>query len=235
MSMEQCMPRARLVAGGPSVRRIVTRGQRDAPRAPQCRAVTGPRAGPLCQKNSREPPPSLIRTPRRPLLAALAFLATFALPSPGYPAPPPTPTDGRIGATSTGSTTITLIIPNRIRVTGIKDITLGTYSGAALTGSSPACVSQNGPGTYSVTLTSANGRFALASTTQTATVPYAVAWAAAPLRYNTASGAFATDTPSLAACTPVANRLTVTVPREAMDDAAPGAYADTLTVMVAPL
>ncbi|MDF2447485.1 MAG: hypothetical protein K0S46_2721 [Moraxellaceae bacterium] len=233
MSMEQCVPRARLVAGGPSVRRNVTRGQRDAPRALQCRALIGPRAGPLCQKNSREPPPSLIRTPRRPLRAALAFLAAIALPSPGYPAP--APTDGRIGATSTGSTTITLIIPNRIRVTGINDITLGTYSGASLTGSSPACVSQNGPGTYSVTLTSANGRFALASTTQAATVPYAVAWAATSLRYNTASGAFATDTPSLAACTPVANRLTVTVPREAMDDAPPGAYADTLTVMVAPL
>lgn len=169
------------------------------------------------------------------LRLALGFVTALTLCGLGYSASPVTTTDGRIGATSTGSTTITVIIPSRIRVMGFEDITLGPYNGVALTGSSPACVSRNGPGSYSVTMTSANGSFVLRSVTQATTIPYTVAWGASSIPYNRATGAFATDNTSLASCTPVANRLRVMVPSADMDVAQPGAYADTLSVMVAPL
>jgi hypothetical protein len=180
------------------------------------------------------PPPGGEPLVKCNLRGVLAFLAAVTVSGLSYPVPA-LAADGRIGATSTGSTTITLIIPSRIQVMGFNDIMLGPYNGVALTGSSPACVSRNGPGSYGVTMTSANGRFVLTSDTQAATIPYTVAWGATALSYNKAAGAFAPDNTTLAACTPVTNKLTVTVPRAHMDVAQPGAYADTLRVMVTPL
>lgn len=207
--------------------------------------------------------PEAARASSRPLGCALGFLAAVAVASLGHSAspalgsasapalasagqaggggnpanagPPSGTRDGLIGATSTGATTITVIIPSRIQVGGFTDIRLGIYSGGALTGSSPACVSRNGPGSYSVAMTSANGRFVLASATQAASIPYTVAWGASNVAYSRAAGPFPTDNTSLAGCTPVGNRLTVTVPAAAMEVAQPGAYADTLSVMVTPL
>lgn len=165
---------------------------------------------------------------------ARAVLGALFLSALGHPAAL-LAADGRVGATSTASTTISLVIPHQIRITGLKDILLGRYEGAELTGSSPACVSRNGPGGYRVTVTSANGSFVLRSATQAIAIPYRVAWGANTISYNTETGAFAIDHSSLAACTPVTDRLRVTVAPAGMDVAPPGTYGDTLNVMVAPL
>lgn len=160
------------------------------------------------------------------------LLLALAAAGPVHPQSPP-PGDGAIGPTSTAATTIRLVIPERIRVSGVRDILLGPYAGAALSGSSPACISRNGPGSYSVTLTSANGAFELRA--PGVAIPYTVAWAASALPYGRASGSLPADQASLAPCTPVADRLTVTVQAEAMEDAPPGTYGDTLQVLVTPL
>lgn len=173
--------------------------------------------------------------PRHALPCVLGFLVAVTVSSLGRSEPAASLTDGLFGATSTGSTTITVNIPHRIRVMGFRDITLGTYNGGQLTGSSPACVIRNGEGSYTVTMTSANGSFAMTSTTQAATIPYTVAWADRNISYNKSSIAFAPDNTASASCTPVPDRLRVTVSPEHMDVALPGAYVDTLRVMVTPL
>lgn len=146
--------------------------------------------------------------------------------------------DGTVGATSNGSSVINLIIPSLIRVTGFADITLGTYNGDSLprSGASPACVSRNSAGNYSVAATSANGGFALKSGVLATTIPYTVAWSGTSLTQGgPAVGSFAADNNTLAACTPVAGRLAVDVPAAGMDTALPGTYTDTVTILVAPL
>lgn len=143
--------------------------------------------------------------------------------------------DGTIGKTATGSAKITLIIPSRALVMGLKDITLGPYDGTALTGTSPACVSRKGHGSYSISLTSENGGFVLASSTQSATLRYTVVWENRVIPYDTPSVAFFADKPKLAACTPVADRLRITVPAGDMEIAPPGVYFDALQILVAPL
>lgn len=146
-------------------------------------------------------------------------------------------TDGTVGATSNGSSVINLIIPSLIRVTGFADITLGTYNGDSLarSGSSPACVSRNSAGNYSVAASSANGSFALKSGVLATTIPYTVTWSGTGLTYSAVTGSFAADSNTLAACTPVAGRLAVGVPAAGMDAALPGTYTDTVTILVSPL
>lgn len=143
--------------------------------------------------------------------------------------------DGAIGVTATGSAKITLTIPSRALVMGLKDISLGPYDGTALTGTSPACVSQKGYGSYGITLTSENGGFVLASTTQSAILRYTVVWEGRIIPYDKPSVAFFADKPKPAACTPVGDRLQITVPAGDMEIAPPGVYSDALQILVTPL
>ena len=143
--------------------------------------------------------------------------------------------DGDIGATATGSSRITLIMPRRARVTGIKDITFGPYDGTDLTGTSPVCISRRGHGSYGISLSSENGGFVLASSTQSATLRYRVAWEDRPIPYDKPGIAFFADNRKRAACTPVADRLRITVPAEDVDIAPPGVYSDALQILVMPL
>lgn len=147
----------------------------------------------------------------------------------------PTTAANAVGATSSGVARITLIIPDQVRVMGFRDIVLRGTAGGTVSGSSPACVGRNGAGSYSVTLTSANGGFELRSASMPAAIPYRVSWADTPLSYARQSRPFRVDVASLAPCRPVAGRLTVTVPPRAMEHAVPGSYTDALYVLVAPL
>lgn len=177
----------------------------------------------------------LPRRARRSMGMVPAILVAAGVAGAGGPALVLAATNGAVGATSTGTTVITATIPDRVRVMGFTDISLGPYAGADLTGTSPACVSHNGPGSYGITLTSANGSFVLASTTQAATLRYSVAWGGRTIPYGRPSGAFTADNPTLASCTPVTDRLRVTIPAREMDVAPPGAYFDTLQIIVTPL
>lgn len=145
-------------------------------------------------------------------------------------------TDGTVGATSTGTAVINLTIPSLIQITDLADVALGTYNGDGIdrAGSSPACVRRNSAGNYSVTATSVNGSFELTSVPVT-TIPYDLTWGGTALAYGVALGGQVADSATLGVCIPVAGKLSVNVPAAGMDAAQPGAYADTVTVMVAPL
>ena len=62
-------------------------------------------------------------------------------------------TQGTTGATSTGDLDISLTILDEIRISGLQDITLGTFAGTDLGGASPVCVYRSGTGNYNLTAT----------------------------------------------------------------------------------
>jgi len=75
--------------------------------------------------------------------------------------------DGSLGATSTGTSVISVTVPNLIKISGMADIAFGTYSGTGdLNGNEDVCVYTNkASGTYRVTGsgTGGGGAFTLQS------------------------------------------------------------------------
>ena len=67
-------------------------------------------------------------------------------------------TQGALGATSTGTITVTMDILEQVKVSNLADIALGQYvpGGGDLTGSSDVCVHYNNATNYDLTLSSAN-------------------------------------------------------------------------------
>ncbi len=70
-------------------------------------------------------------------------------------------TDGTLGASSTGTTEVTISIGDLIQISGLSDITVTpTTITSDATGNTTACIYTNGtnvPGGYQVTATSTNG------------------------------------------------------------------------------
>ncbi|MCZ6871353.1 MAG: hypothetical protein O7G84_17795, partial [Gammaproteobacteria bacterium] len=65
--------------------------------------------------------------------------------------------DGTVGATSTGTTDVSVTIPDRVRVSRLDGIALGTYGGSGdMSGVDDLCVFRNGSGSYKIQLDSAN-------------------------------------------------------------------------------
>ncbi len=63
-------------------------------------------------------------------------------------------TQGTLGATSTGTSVVTMSIAEAFQVSDIADIPLGAYSGTGdLNGNDDLCVYHNGDGSYRVTVT----------------------------------------------------------------------------------
>ncbi len=84
--------------------------------------------------------------------------AAFAMTSMLASAPVMAASDGTLGATSSGSTDISVQIVDMVKVTGLDNIALGSYTGTGdLTGTTDYCVYRNGGGAYQVTLTSTTG------------------------------------------------------------------------------
>jgi spore coat protein U-like protein len=81
------------------------------------------------------------------LASALAGAATGALAA----------NQGSLGTSSTGDLGVTLAIADRVQISGLDDIPLGTYGGSGdLTGESLFCVYRNGTGLYDLEASSAN-------------------------------------------------------------------------------
>jgi len=104
-----------------------------------------------------------------PLLVASNFCAGLA-----YSA-----TDGTVGATSTGSTTISITIPTLVRITDVQNLNLGTFTGSGdLVADDSVCIYTNlAAATYKVTAVG-NG-LASAFTLKNAAndiIPYSVFW-----------------------------------------------------------
>lgn len=66
-------------------------------------------------------------------------------------------TQGTLGATSTGTADITMSVEDRVQVTGLDDMLLGTYGGSGdLFSEMSFCVYRNGTGLYDLTVSSNN-------------------------------------------------------------------------------
>jgi len=165
-----------------------------------------------------------------PLVSSLVFALTAAS---SFAATP-----GSVGATSSGNLTIDVVIPSLIKIDGLQNINLGTYTGTgALTGSSPANVCTNGAATYKITANNGVAAFVLTGATNSETIPYTVKWAGTSLTYNTASTTnFTVESATLggAACAPTPGKLVVDVQEADLQAVSADSYSDTLVLTVVP-
>lgn len=96
-------------------------------------------------------------------LGLVALLATDAVAA----------TDGTVGATSTGTSTISVTIPKLIRIRSMSDFTTGSYSGTGdIDQDDDVNVSVNYTGTYQVTGTGSGAASAFTITDGSSTIAY---------------------------------------------------------------
>ena len=90
-------------------------------------------------------------------------------------------TQGTLGATSTGSVTITASVPNRARITGLSDVAFTSQdpNTAALNAQNVCVWSNTATKGYTVTATGNGTANAFTLVNSTLTVPYSVQWNAA--------------------------------------------------------
>lgn len=145
------------------------------------------------------------------------------------------------GATSTGTSVVTLTVPDLVRISNLNDITMAYTAGSGATGSDAVCVYKNVDGAYGVTAQSSNdpsgagtsGTFTL-SDGGTSTVAYSVDWGGSALTEDTISSGFTNADTTSVSCGGTPN-ITVTVSAtDAQVGAATatGAHTDTLSLMV---
>ncbi len=104
---------------------------------------------------------------------------------------------GSLGATSTDTSVISLEVVDRVQITGVNDIVLGSYSGVGtLNGATGYCVHRNGGDDYTVKLTTDTGAFKVTSATTLEDIVFTAkvdsdpdASDGTPIAYNTASSA----------------------------------------------
>lgn len=88
-------------------------------------------------------------------------------------------TDGSLGNPSTGSTNISITLPNQVRITGVADLNLGEFSGSGnLTSNDDVCIYTNDSGgQYQVTAhgDGAGSAFTVSDPSSN-TIPYEVYW-----------------------------------------------------------
>lgn len=187
--------------------------------------------------------PSLSRCTRSwALLLGSAALLAGALGAPARAA-----TDGSLGATSTGSVTITASVPSRARISGLADVDFTNQDPAiAASDAQDVCVwSNTATGAYTITATGSGAANAFTLSDGTTTVPYSVEWAAsagatsgAALTTGTASGTL-TSTAANHGCTsgPSATAsLVIGVTSADLSSMSAGSnYTGTLTLLVTPI
>jgi hypothetical protein len=155
-------------------------------------------------------------------------------------------TQGSLGATSTGSVTITASVPSRARITGLSDVSFLNHDPAtAATDAQDVCVwSNTATKAYTITATGSGAANAFTLSNGSATVPYSVEWAPSmgqtggtALVAGTASGSL-NSTATHQTCTsgPAASASLIigisTTDLYSMD--AGSNYTGTLTLLVTP-
>ena len=105
-----------------------------------------------------------------------AVTATALAATPAHAA-----TNGSLGATSTGTVTITASVPNRARITGLSDVAFTNQDPASAASSAQnVCVwSNTATKRYTITATGDGSGGAFTLTNAALTVPYSVQWASA--------------------------------------------------------
>jgi hypothetical protein len=173
-------------------------------------------------------------------VAAVALSATMLAGTAISPAM--AATNGSVGATSTGSSTITAVVGSLVRVTAVDDIDLGSWTGSGdLQAQDDVCIWTT-TGGYNVTATGNGGGgsdFSLTNGSDTLT--YAVKWADESSGLTALStGAALTGQQSNATstdCNAGANlsaTVAVEITETALSGADSGSYSGVLTLVIAP-
>lgn len=169
-------------------------------------------------------------------LGASGFLGTAAQAA----------TQGSLGATSTGSVTITASVPNRARITGLTDVAFTNQDPATLaTDAQDVCVwSNTATKEYTITATGSGTASAFTLSDGSGTVAYTVEWASSSgqtsgtaLSTGTASAALtSTATNQNCASGPAASAsLVVEIATAELGTMSAGnSYTGTLTLLVTP-
>lgn len=152
--------------------------------------------------------------------------------------------DGTLGATSTGTSLISVTVPNLIKVTGFADLALGAWSGSgAMDGNDNICVYTNkASGTYRVTATGSGASNAFTITDGSNLIAYTAAFndvsgtsGEQPLTSGTAlTGQTGANTASQTCGGSNNSNFHVTIAEAALLAAPAGAYSGTLTILVEP-
>ena len=113
-----------------------------------------------------------MKTQIRQALASMALLGVVNA-GPAFAA-----TQGTLGATSTGSVSITASVPNRARISGLSDVAFTNQDPAiAASNAQNVCVwSNTATKAYTVTATGSGSANAFTLSNGSTTVPYSVAW-----------------------------------------------------------
>ncbi len=160
-------------------------------------------------------------------------------------------TQGTLGATSTGSLTISVTKPARADITNLTDLTVASWvtGGGNQTLTSDLCVYSTRPsGGYTVKATGSGAASAFTLANGANTLAYAVSWNSAgvgaltnvgtALTTNVTSAALtkaATDSSTCTEATPGPTaRLIVTILATSLDAVVDGTYTGTLTLLITP-
>lgn len=174
--------------------------------------------------------------------AVLAGCCALAVPGPALAA-----SDGTIGATSSGSVSISATVPGRVQISKLTDLVFGTVDPTANAAKTEnVCVWSNTSGrTYQITASGSGGgasnTFAL--TDGTTELPYSVEWAASS--GQTSGTALATGTaltgltssatnPTCSVGSATTASLIVKMAASDLQAAVASSYTGTLTLVVAP-
>lgn len=172
-------------------------------------------------------------------LNAVAMAASLSAAMPAHAA-----TQGAVGSTSTGSVSISVTVPNLVRLTNLDDISLGTWSGTGdMSGSDNVCVWST-TRKYAITATGSgtSGAFTLTNGgASPSTLAYSVEWkdtsgAASGSALTTATALTGqTSNVTSTTCGGGTNATLLVKILEANLAAAPAAtYTGTLTLVIAP-
>lgn len=170
------------------------------------------------------------------------LFAVCAMQIPGVAA---AATDGTLGATSTGSVSISATVPGRVQISGLRDVPFGTVDPTtAASDAQDVCVWSNTSGrVYSVTATGSGTSNAFTLSAGTNTLAYGVEWAASSgqtsgiaLTAGTALASLASTATHPTCSSGPAKSASLIVKMSAADlqAAVAGSYTGILTLVVAP-
>jgi hypothetical protein len=198
------------------------------------------------KRNGSEEPMTFQSHANQARLKRALMLATFAAGSLTADPALAAPTQGTLGATSTGSITITASVPNRARITGLSDVTFANQDpNTAASNAQNVCVwSNTATKGYTITATGSGAASAFTLTNGATTVPYSVEWNASS--GQTSGTAMATGTASASLTTTAVNQTCSSAPLTTSSlvvmmsttdlggMTAGGNYTGTLTLVVTP-
>lgn len=147
-------------------------------------------------------------------------------------------TDGFLGTSSEGTSVITIVKQDAVQISDVDDLYLGvmgTLTSNKVVGDDVCVFSSTGA--YSLTASSVNGSFALMDSNASTDIPYVLQWVTSTVRtvnYGSALTNITGESRSLN-CNGSSNaRFQVVIVPDDFNEAEPGSYRDTLTLLVQP-